>query len=157
LDKYGPVSVGGGAMKRAMVMLAVLLVAGVVLTGCSVKTLKESDVSFADGMVESVLVAETERNYDMWSKDMDETMLKAVPRDKFEALIIGPIRGTIGDYVAGSKQFSAAVESKGSTTVQYMAKFTSEDQVKVTISFNDVGGQKKITGEWYDSQKLRGK
>jgi len=144
-------------MKKAVAVLAGLLIAGIVLTGCSVKTLKESDVSFADGMAENVLVAETERNYDMWSKDMDETMLKAVPRDKFEALIIGPIRGTIGDYVAGSKKFSAAVESKGSTTVQYMAKFTSEDQVKVTISFNDVGGQKKIAGEWYDSQKLRGK
>ena len=157
MDKYGPVLVGRGAMKRVMAMLAVLLIAGVVLTGCSVKTLKESDVSFADGMVENVLIAETERNYDMWSKDMGETMLKAVPRDKFEALIIGPIRGTIGDYVAGSKKFSAAVESKGSTTVQYMAKFTSEDQVKVTISFNGVGGQKKITGEWYDSPKLRGK
>lgn len=151
------VSVEEDGMKKVVAVLAVLLIAGVVLTGCSVKTLKESDVSFADGMVENVLVAETERNYDMWSKDMDETMLKAIPRDKFEALIIGPIRGTIGDYVAGSKKFSAAVESKGSTTVQYMAKFTNEDQVKVTISFSDVGGQKKITGEWYDSQKLRGK
>jgi hypothetical protein len=157
VDKYSPVSVGGGAVKRAIAMLVVLLVAGVVLTGCSVKTLKESEVSFAGGMAENVLVAETERNYDMWSKDMDETMLKAVPRDKFEALIITPIRGTIGDYVAGSKKFSAAVESKGSTTVQYMATFTNEDQVKVTISFSDVGGQKKIAGEWYDSQKLRGK
>jgi hypothetical protein len=157
MDKYGPVLVGRGAMKRVMAMLAVLLIAGVVLTGCSVKTMKESDVSFADGMVENVLVAETERNYDMWAKDMDETMLKAVPRDKFESLIIDPIRGKIGDYVVGSKKFSAAVESKGSTTVQYMAKFTSEDQVKVTISFSDVDGQKKITGEWYDSQKLRGK
>jgi hypothetical protein len=144
-------------MKKVMVVLTVLLIAGVVLTGCSVKALKESDVSFADGMAENVLVAETERDYDMWSKDMDETMLKAVPRDKFKVLIIDPIRGTIGEYVAGSKKFSAAVESKGSTTVQYVAKFTNEEQVKVTISFNDVGGQKKITGEWYDSQKLRGK
>jgi hypothetical protein len=144
-------------MKKVVAVLAVLLIAGVVLTGCSVKALKESDVSFADGMVENVLVAETERNYDMWAKDMDETMLKAIPKDKFELLIIDPIRGKIGEYVAGSKKFSAAVESKGSTTVQYVAKFTNEEQVKVTISFNDVGGQKKIAGEWCDSQKLRGK
>ena len=144
-------------MKKVVAVLAVLLIAGVVLTGCSVKALKESDVSFADGMVENVLVAETQRNYDMWSKDMDETMLKAIPKDKFELLIIDPIRGKIGEYVAGSKKFSAAVESKGSTTVQYVAKFTNEEQVKVTISFNDVGGQKKIAGEWCDSQKLRGK
>jgi len=144
-------------MKKVVAVLAVLLIAGVVLTGCSVKALKESDVSFADGMVENVLVAETERNYDMWAKDMDETMLKAIPKDKFELLVIDPIRGKIGEYVAGSKKFSAAVESKGSTTVQYVAKFTNEEQVKVTISFNDVGGQKKIAGEWCDSQKLRGK
>ena len=144
-------------MKKVVAVLTVLLIAGVVLTGCSVKALKESDVSFADGMVENVLVAETERNYDMWAKDMDETMLKAIPKDKFELLIIDPIRGKIGEYVAGSKKFSAAVESKGSTTVQYVTKFTNEEQVKVTISFNDVGGQKKIAGEWCDSQKLRGK
>jgi len=144
-------------MKRVVAVLAVLLIAGVLLTGCSVKALKESDVSFADGMAENVLTAETARDYDTWAKDMDETMLKAVPKDKFEALIIDPIRGEIGDYVAGSKKFSAAVESKGSTTVQYLAKFTNEEQVKVTISFKDVDGQKRIIGEWADSPKLRGK
>ena len=144
-------------MKKVVAVLTVLLIAGVVLTGCSVKALKESDVSFADGMVENVLVAETQRNYDMWAKDMDETMLKAVPKDKFEALIIDPIQGKIGDYVAGSKKFSAAVESKGNITVLYMAKFTNEEQVKVTISFKDANGQKKIIGEVYDSPKLRAK
>lgn len=88
---------------------------------------------------------------------MDETMLKAVPKDKFEALIIDPIRGKVGEYVAGSKQFSAAVESKGNITVLYMAKFTNEEQVKVTISFKDVNGQEMIIGEFYDSPKLRAK
>jgi len=143
-------------MKKVLAVLTVLLVAGIVLTGCSVKTLKESDVSFADAMAENVLVAETARNYVMWAKDMDDTMLQAVPKDKFEEVIIGPIRGKIGEYVPGSKKFSAAVESKGSISVQYVAKFTNEEQVKITISFNDVNGQKKIIGEWFDSQKLRG-
>jgi len=143
-------------MKKVVAVLAVLLIAGVVLSGCSVKALKESDVSFADGMVENVLVAETERNYDMWSKDMDDMMLKAAPKNTFQEGM-DSIRGKIGEYVAGSKKFSAAVESKGSTTVQYVAKFTNEEQVKVTIAFKDVNGQKKIIGEGYDSQKLRGK
>lgn len=144
-------------MKRVLAVLTVLLIAGVVLTGCSAKALKESDVSFAGGMVENALIAETQRNYDSWAKDMDETMLKAVPKDKFEALIIDPIRGKVGEYVAGSKQFSAAVESKGNITVLYMAKFANEDQVKVTMSFKDANGQKKIIGEFYDSPKLRAK
>lgn len=144
-------------MKKVVAVLEVLLIAGLMLTGCSVKALKESDVSFEDGMVENVLVAETQRNYDMLAKDMDETMLKAVPKDKFEALIIDPIRGKVGEYVAGSKQFSAAVESKGNITVLYMAKFTNEEQVKVTISFKDVNGQEMIMGEFYDSPKLRAK
>ena len=144
-------------MKKVVAVVAVLFLAGLVLTGCSVKALKESDVSFAGGMVENVLVAETQRSYDVWAKDMDETMLKAVPNDKFAALIIDPIRGKVGEYVAGSKQFSAAVESKGNITVQYLAKFTNEDQVKVTMSFKDVNGQKKIIGEFDDSPKLRAK
>ena len=148
---------GREGMKRVLAVLTVLLIAGVVLTGCSVRALKESDVSFADGMAENVLVAETQRNYDIWARDMDETMLKAVPIDKFEGLIIHPIRGKVGEYVAGSKQFSAAVESKGNITVLYMAKFTNEEQVKVTMSFKDVNGQKKIIGEFYDSPKLRAK
>ena len=144
-------------MKKTAAVLAMLLMTGVVLTGCSVKALKESDVSFADGMVENVLVAETQRNYDLWAKDMDDTMLKAVPKDKFEALIIDPVQGKIGDYVAGSKKFSAAVESKGNITVLYVAQYTNEEQVKVTIIFEDVNGQKKISGEWVDSPKLRDK
>ncbi len=143
-------------MKKIVAVLIVLLIAGVVLTGCSVKALKESDVSFADGMVENVLIAETQRNYDMWSKDMDETMLKAAPKDTFEKGM-DSIRGKIGEYVPGSKKFSAAVESKGNIMVLYMAKFTNEEQVKVTMSFKDVNGQKKIIGEVYDSPKLRGK
>ena len=144
-------------MKKVVAVVAVLLIAGVVLSGCSVKALKESDVSFADGMVENVLVAQTARNYDMWSKDMDATMLKAVPKDKFEELIINPTQGKIGDYVAGSKKFSAAVESKGNITVLYAAKYTNEEQVKLTIIFKDVNGQRKIIGELVDSPKLRGK
>jgi hypothetical protein len=144
-------------MKKVLAVLTVLLVAGSVLTGCSAKTLKESDVSFADAMVENVLLAENAKSYDMWAKDMDEAILKAISKDNFEQAILTSVRGKIGEYVAGSKKFLAAAEAKGYIVVQYMAKFTEEDQVKITMSFADVNGQKKIAGESYDSQKLRGK
>jgi hypothetical protein len=144
-------------MKKVLAVLVVLLVAGTMLTGCSVKSLTEGDVNFAGPMVENMLLAENAKSYDMWAKDMDEAMLKAISKDKFEQAIVTPIHGKVGDYVAGSKKFLAAAQVKGNIVVQYTARFTNEDQVKLTISFADMGGQKKIVGEYFDSPKLRGK
>ncbi|BAL80256.1 DUF3887 domain-containing protein [Caldisericum exile] len=143
-------------MKKVLVVLTVVLITGVLLTGCSAKVLKESDVSFADPMVENVLIAHNEGNYDMWAKDMSEEMLKAVPKDKFNEMF-KTVTDKIGNYIPNSKTFLAAEEIGGKIIVQYMAKFTNEDQVKLTFSFKDENGKKKITGEFYDSQKLRGK
>lgn len=144
-------------MKKMVAVLAILLIAGVMLTGCATTALKESDVSYADAMVEHTLVAENRKDYDLWAKDMGDEMLKAIPRDKFAQTLLDPIRGKIGTYIAGSKKFVAAARSKGSVIVEYTAKFTGEDQVEVRMVFAEVGGQEKITGEWYDSAKLRSK
>ncbi len=143
-------------MKKVFVILVVLIITGVVLTGCSLKTLKESDVSFADAMIENVLLAHNKQNYDMWAKDMSEEMLKASPKDKFVELF-KTVSDKIGNYIPNSKTFLAAEEVGGKTVVQYMAKFTNEDSVKLTFSFKNINGQNKIIGEFYDSQKLRGK
>ncbi len=144
-------------MKKILAVLVILLITGIVLTGCGATALKESDVSYADAMVENTLVAENKKDYDLWTKDMGDEMLKAVPQDKFEQSLLEPIQGKIGTYVAGSKKFLAAARSQGTVIVEYKAKFTGEDQVTVKMTFEEVGGQEKIVGEWYDSAKLRGK
>jgi len=136
-------------MKKVLVVLAILLIAGVVLTGCSGKALKESDVAFADGMVENVLIAENEENYEMWAKDMSDEMIKGISdKDKFEEVIIKPVRGKIGNYIPNSKKFVKAVESKGVVAVYYSVDFEKKNGVQLKFVFGDVNGEKKIVGEW---------
>ena len=146
-------------MKKVLVVFVVLLVAGMFLTGCSSwKPLKQSDVSFADEMVENVLLAHNEGNYEKWAKDMGEEMLKDMPKEKFVELYEKAVGSKIGKYIPGSKTFlAAAVDKNGIIIVQYMAKFEKDDPVKLTFTFKEENGQKKIVGEFYDSQKLRGK
>lgn len=144
-------------MKKVLVMVVVLLVAGMFLTGCSPwKPLKQSDVSFADGTVENVLLAHNEGNYEKWAKYMGEEMLKDMPKGKYGE-VFNPVFDKIGKYIPGSKTFLAAGDKNGIIIVQYMAKFEKDDPVKLTFAFKEENGQKKIVGEFYDSQKLRGK
>lgn len=144
-------------MKKSLTFLVILLITTIFLIGCSTKVLKESDVKFADEMVENVLIAHNNNDYEMWKKDMDQVMINAVPtKEKFEEMF-KPIKDKIGDYIPNSKSFLAAVSKKDVIVVQYMAKFTNEEQVKLTYSFKDVNGVKRIVGEFFDSEKLRKK
>lgn len=143
-------------MKKIFVVVVVLFVVSTFFGCIPLKTLKESDVTFANEMVENVLLAHNEQNYEMWARNMGEEMLKAVPEEQFvEKFKV--VYDKIGKYIPNSKSFIGAFEKNGIIVVQYMAKFTNEEQVKLTFTFKDVNGQKKIVGEFYDSQKLRGK
>jgi len=144
-------------MKKGLSFLVIFLITTTFLIGCSTKVLKESDVLFADEMVENVLIAHNNNDYEMWKKDMDQVMINAIPtKEKFEEGF-KQIKDKIGDYIPKSKTFLAADSQKGIIVVQYMAKFTNEEQVKLTFSFKDVNGAKKIVGEFFDSEKLRKK
>lgn len=110
---------------------------------------------YADPMTENLLIGRNERNYEKYSKDFSEEMKKAVSSDKFlESCDL--IEGKIGKYIENSKKFSLATKQNKYIIVTYKAKFANETgDVTVRIVFEEIQGVMKISGEWYDSPKLR--
>ncbi len=82
-------------------------------------------------------------------------MKKAVSSEKFlESCDL--IEGKIRKYNENSKKFSLATKQNKYIIVTYKAKYKNETgDVKVRIVFEEVQGVMKISGEWYDSPKLR--
>lgn len=106
-------------------------------------------------MTENLLIGRNERNYGKYSKDFSDEMKKAVSSEKFlESCDL--IEGKIGKYIENSKKFSLPTKQNKYIIVIYKAKFTNETgDVTVRIVFEEFQGVMKISGEWYDSPKLR--
>lgn len=110
---------------------------------------------YADPMTENLLIGRNEKNYEKYSKDFSDEMKKAITKEKFiESVDL--IEGKIGKYIEDSKKFYMAKKEKNYIIVTYKAKFTNEtSDVTVRIVFEEINGEMKISGEWYDSPKLR--
>ncbi len=106
-------------------------------------------------MTENLLIGRNEKNYEKYSKDFSDEMKKAITKEKFiESIDL--IEGKIGKYIEDSKKFYMATKEKNYIVVTYKAKFTDEtSDVTVRIVFEEINGEMKISGEWYDSPKLR--
>ena len=64
------------------------------------------------------------------------------------------IRSKIGDYV--SKEFWKAESKDQYTIVHYKAKFTDEPaDVTARAVFQEINGEMKVSGLWFDSPELR--
>lgn len=110
---------------------------------------------YADPMTENLLIGRNEKNYEKYSKDFSDKMKEAVSEDKFlESIDL--IEGKIGKYIENSKKFDSVTKNNNYIIVTYKAKFTNEsNNVTVRTVFEDVNGEMKISGEFYDSPKLR--
>jgi len=110
---------------------------------------------YADPMTENLLIGRNERDYEKYSKDFSDEMKNAVTYEKFIESV-NLIEGKIGKYIEGSKKFYLATKQDKYIIVTYKAKFTDEtSDVLVRIVFEEKDGVMKISGEWYDSPKLR--
>lgn len=129
-----------------------------VISGCAAKSLKEQDVQgFAPEITENLLIGFNEENYEKFSKDFNDAMLKGIPKDQFSNLLT-QIKGKIGNYITGSKKFSTAVLKDNNYTVVYYANFSEETgNVKITIGFQKNGDAYRVSMLYFDSPKLRGK
>lgn len=141
-------------MNKRFILIALIFI--LLLSGCTTKILKESDVeAFSNTLTENVLIGLNEENYTKFSSDFNESMLKGIPEDSFINLL-KQIKGKIGEYIEGSKKFNAAAKNGKYITVIYYASFAEEESVKITISFENINGEYKIAGLYFDSPKLRG-
>lgn len=145
-------------MKRNLTVVAVVLLMLVVAAAGCVAKLKEADVRYAGPMVDNLLAGIAAGDYDVFSRDLDETMLKAIDEKAFTTMV-DQIRGVIGDYQ--SKTFTQAVNTTENnvpmTVIIYKARFSNEPaDVLITVTFTDSHSGKKISGLFFNSPKLRG-
>ncbi len=137
--------------KRFVVFLFVALF--IFTFGCAAKVDVDKVRSYSDTITENLLVSMNSGNYSVFSEDFDSAMKNALPEEKFPALI-SQIEGKIGKYVPNSKQFVKAYKTGKFINVVYNAKFTNETSVEVRIVFSEGGGNRKVSGIWFNSPKL---
>ena len=121
--------------------------------------LRENDVDqmrqYADPITENILLAMNEDNYTRYSEHFDQTMKNATHEAVFNETN-AVIKSKIGDYV--SKDFWKVECEDQYTIVYYNASFTEEpEDVVVTVAFQEIAGEMKVSGLWLDSPKLREK
>ena len=136
----------------------VFLILPLVTLACAPPTpINQSDVAYADPIVENMLQAMNQEDYAKFSADFDDEMKKAIPESAFKDLET-LIKTKIGDYETGSKKYMRAELKSGYIVVYYAADYTNETvAVVVTTSFRDVGGKNLVGGFFLSSPKLAAK
>ena len=144
-------------MKRKIVFIigVILILVLVFVSGCGNKTTTTNttpttpvEPSYAGGMTDNIMTSINEGNYINFSRDLDQTMKAALPETAFQGLK-SQLQDKIGDYV--SKQFYTTVVQEDITTVAYIAKYTKEANVTVTVSFRTVDGKNLVAGLHFPS------
>ena len=139
-------------MKRiiTIVLTLVLIPIMVAATGCGTKSTTTTttpttptEPSYAGVITENILISINQDDYANFSKDLDQAMLQALPESGFQQLV-SQLENKIGDYI--SKQFYTTVVQGDITTVVYIAKYTKQDNVTVTVSFQTVNGKNLVAG-----------
>lgn len=138
-------------IKIIIFLISLLIILNLSCSKIDVNKVRE----YADPMTENLLIGRNEKNYEKYSKDFSDEMKKAVSQEKFlESIDL--IEGKIGKYIENSKKFDLATKNNNYIIVTYKAKFTDESSdVTVRIVFEDINGEMKISGEFYDSPNLR--
>ncbi|KAB3547803.1 MAG: DUF3887 domain-containing protein [ANME-2 cluster archaeon] len=138
--------------------MIVAVVVAVAMAGCMEKSGVEVDDvgqvrGYADPITERILVAMNEDDYTTYSEDFDQTMKNAMTAAVFDETN-AVIRSKIGDYV--SKEFWKAESKDQYMIVYYKAKFTDEPaDVTAKVVFQEINGEMKVSGLWFDSPELR--
>ena len=90
-----------------------------------------------------------------FSKDFSNEMRQALTEENYNKQI-GTIKGKIGVYISGSKEFIGKQFNNQDILVNYKATFSEEaDSVLVTVVFRHNAHENIISGLWFNSPKLR--
>jgi hypothetical protein len=142
--------------RKFLIILSITaLILSMAVIGCDSEVDTEI-ISFTDTAMENVLVSLNEENFENYSTDMDDDMLKVVTKDSF-ATFSTYLKDTIGEYRQDSKEYVESYAQGGYYVVIYDTDYTNETGnviVKAVISVTDEGIY-QISGTWFDSPKLR--
>jgi len=140
---------------RGLIILGVtLLVVLWAFSAGAVSKAAEAQIrSVAGPMLENILKALAEDDYEAYIRDMDESMVKTHTPEVFEARR-QIFEEKIGLFV--SKEFVKLEGQDGRYIVQYAAFFTKEQQadVRLRLFITRQGDAYKVSDLWFDSPAL---
>jgi len=141
-------------MIRIWHTVIVIVVFGLLAAGCS-RGLDESQVPYADSMLENILEGIAEQDYGKFSSDFNENMKDAVKEDDFHSLI-ATLDETCGEYEGRSFSSAARAAGAGSeiTIVKYQATYSRDSDVVITVYFNEQQETMWIEGLLFDSPSI---
>jgi hypothetical protein len=135
----------------AVALMAVLTPA---CTGQTSNNVPEPD--YASKITENLLQGINNGDYTAFSRDFDDSMLKALPAESFQKQFSDGTQGIIGNYQAASIRFFQATGQAQYITVVYYAAYSAEPgAVLIQISFHPIEGQPRVSGLFFNSPKLR--
>lgn len=126
-------------MKRfSQITLLILLLAGLLLAGCSgeVGTKLEGDdrdavLEYVDPITDNLLAGMVANDYATFSKDFNEEMLGAIDQTKFEALV-RQLNDQIGAYQ--SRTVDSVTDYGKMVTAQYKGVYAKSDKVNIVVT-----------------------
>jgi hypothetical protein len=154
-------------MKRTsiLIFLSIVIISGIFisLTGCSSKTSKTTVVpttasaevgAAADTITENILTSLDNNDYTGFSKNLDQTAKSTLTQTSFDQLY-SLIKSSVGNYQ--SKELVSATAQGNTTTVVYIAKYSSEPaNVTATLGLQPLNGTLYISAFSLDSPKIQG-
>ena len=146
-------------------LIIIVIVAAIIVAGCMEQDRENGNVTpitplddvreHSDRITENILLGMNNDNYTEFSEHFDQTMKNTMSQAVFNETN-ALIKSKIGEYV--SKQFWKAECENQFTIVYYHARFTHEpDNVIIKVVLQDILGEIKVSGLWFDSPKLREK
>lgn len=128
--------------------LAVLLI--IFLTGCSAGTLtgsqRDAVLVYATPMTDNLINGIASSNYQVFSKDFDDAMLKAMDESSFKNLLL-KMNTNEGTY--RSHQFAQATTKNNLVIVTYIVNYDKVQNVRMQVVFT-ASEPHKITGLWFN-------
>ena len=137
-----------------ILILAVILILTISF-GCTKGVANVDEVrKYSDPMTENLLVGLYDVDYEKFSKDFDDEMKGAIPKESFGEFV-SQIKEGLGEYVTDSKEYLNVTREDEFTIVYYKAEYANEstkrvEDVKVKVVFREVNGEMKIAGLWYE-------
>jgi hypothetical protein len=134
--------------KRAFFTLALTLISAVVglFCACGAKALGESDVAYANPLLDGFLLGISERNYALFSADLGDAMKKAITEAGYPDFLAS--MDGLGRYRSRTFLGAKKAKSRGGDLyiVEYKAVFEKAADVSLKIYLSDRDGKKKIEG-----------
>jgi len=124
-------------------IIAVLLTITVFAPGC------KKVESYADPIMENILIALNESDFEKFSRDFDENLKGEVSIASFPSLL-AEVNGKAGYYIEDSKKMVRVKTVDNRTAVFYSADFEGIQDVSVTVVFQQINNKPTVVGFWFE-------